>query len=51
MGDFIPYDIMLSPGKEGGRVDINGYGVCLPRQQVHVLRRCCPGSVWTSACQ
>lgn len=49
---FIPCVITLrdkSSGKEL-RQDVHGYGVCLPKQLLRVLRPCFPWSGWAFAC-
>lgn len=37
-------------GQGGGRVDVRGHGVCLPKQVLCVLGSCLPGSVRTPVC-
>lgn len=49
----IVYGVALSNkswGKEGGRRDVCGYGVCLPKYPWGMLRPCFPGGGFASAC-
>ena len=49
----VPYSTVLSNkswDKEGGRGDIQSYGIWLPKSQLGMAEPCFPGIGWTPAC-
>jgi len=50
---YIPYDVTVTniSGKEERKRDVRSYGICLPKQPLHLLKPCFPGSTLTFACR